>query len=385
MQYELTEEQRILQETVRRIARDKVAPGAIERDEKEEFPWDMVKLLAENGIFGIDFPEEYDGSGAGLLSFCIAVEELSKADASVGVLPLIHELGSLPIILAGSKRLKEKYLPSLAIGESMIAFALTETSGGSDVAGFKTKAVKDGDSYILNGNKIFISNAGIADLITVYAITDPEKGAYKGASMFVVEKDSPGFKAGKKETKLGLRASDTREVILEDCRIPAENLIGEEGQGFAITMKTLDITRIGVGAQALGIAQGAFEYAKEYAKERYVFGKPVIKHQGIGFKLADMAIEIEAARQLVYKAATVMSKTPKDLTRLTREQILFAAMSKTFASDVAMKTTVEAVQVLGGYGYTREYPVEKMMRDAKITQIYEGTNEIQRLIIMNNI
>jgi alkylation response protein AidB-like acyl-CoA dehydrogenase len=203
--------------------------------------------------------------------------------------------------------------------------------------------------------------------------------------MFVVEKDSPGFKAGKKETKLGLRASDTREVILEDCRIPAENLIGEEGQGFAITMKTLDITRIGVGAQALGIAQGAFEYAKEYAKERYVFGKPVIKHQGIGFKLADMAIEIEAARQLVYKAATVMSKTPKDLTRLTREQILFAAMSKTFASDVAMKTTVEAVQVLGGYGYTREYPVEKMMRDAKITQIYEGTNEIQRLIIMNNI
>ncbi len=385
MQYELTEEQRILKETVSRIAKDKVAPGAIERDEKEEFPWDMVKLLAENGIFGIDFPEKYGGSGAGLLSFCIAVEELSKADASVGVLPLIHELGSLPIILAGSERLKEKYLPSLASGENLIAFALTETSGGSDVAGFRTRATKDGDYYILNGNKIFISNGAVADLITVYAVTDQEKGAYKGASMFVVEKDTPGFKVGKKESKLGLRASDTRELIFEDCKIPVENLIGEEGQGFAITMKTLDITRVGVGAQAVGIAAGAFEYAKEYAKERIVFGKPIIKHEGIGFMLADMAIQIEAARQLVYKAAHEISKTPKDITRLTTEQVLFASMSKTFASDVAMKVTTDAVQVLGGYGYIKEYPVEKMMRDAKITQIYEGTNEIQRLIIMNNI
>ncbi len=385
MQYELTEEQKILQETVRRIAKDKIAPGAIERDEKGEFPWDMVKLLADNGLFGIDFPLKYGGSEAGLLSFCIAVEELSKADASIGVLPLIHELGSLPIILAGSERLKDKYLHSLATGKSLIAFGLTETSGGSDVAGFKTRAIKDGNYYILNGNKIFISNGGVADLITVYAITDNEKGAYKGASLFVVEKDTPGFKVGKKENKMGLRASDTREIIFEDCKIPAENLIGEEGQGFAITMKTLDLTRVGVGAQALGIAAGAFEYAKEYAKERYVFGKPIIKHEGVGFMLADMAIQIEAARQLVYKAACELSKAPKDITKLTKDQILLASMSKTFASDVAMKVTTDAVQVLGGYGYIKEYPVEKMMRDAKITQIYEGTNEIQRLIIMNNI
>ena len=385
MQYSLNEEQKLLQETVRRIAKERVAPGALERDEKGEFPWDMVKLLAENGLFGIDFPSEYGGSDAGMLAFCVAVEELSKADAAVGVLPLIHELGSLPIILAGSKRLKEKYLPSLTAGKALIAFALTETIGGSDVAGFKTRAIKDGDSYIINGNKIFISNGGVADLIVVYAVTEPEKGAYKGASLFVVEKDTPGFKVGKKEDKMGLRASDTREVIFEDCRVPAENLIGVEGQGFAITMKTLDMTRPGVGAQAVGIAAGAFEYAKEYAKERIVFGKPIIKHEGIGFMLADMAIQIEAARQLVYKAASSFESAPKDMSKLSKEQILLASMSKTFASDVAMKVTTDAVQVLGGYGYIKEYPVEKMMRDAKITQIYEGTNQIQRLIIMNNI
>ena len=385
MQYELTDEQKLLQETVRRIAKEKVAPGAIDRDEKGEFPWDMVKLLRDNGLFGIDFPSEYGGSEAGMLAFCVAVEELSKADAAVGVLPLIHELGSLPIILAGSKRLKEKYLPSLASGKSLIAFALTETIGGSDVAGFKTRAVKDGNNFIINGNKIFISNGGVADLIVVYAVTDSEKGAYKGASLFVVEKDTPGFKVGKKENKMGLRASDTREVIFEDCKVPVDNLIGVEGQGFAITMKTLDMTRPGVGAQAVGIAAGAFEYAKEYAKERIVFGRPIIKHEGIGFMLADMAIQIEAARHLVYKAACSLEKASKDMSKLTKEQILLASMSKTFASDVAMKVTTDAVQVLGGYGYIKEYPVEKMMRDAKITQIYEGTNQIQRLIIMNNI
>jgi alkylation response protein AidB-like acyl-CoA dehydrogenase len=385
MQYELNEEQKLLQETVSRIAKDKVAPGAIERDEKEEFPWDMVKILGENGLFGIDFPEKYGGSEAGMLSFCVAVEELSKADASVGVLLLIQELGTLPIMLAGSDRLKEKYLPSLAEGKSLAAFGLTETSGGSDVAGFKTKAVKDGNSYILNGNKIFISNGSVADIVTVYAVTDQEKGAYKGASIFVVEKGTPGFSVGKKENKMGLRASDTSELIFEDCRIPAENLVGVEGQGFHITMKTLDLTRPGVGAQALGLAEGAFEYAKEYAKERVVFGKPVIKHQGIGFMLADMAIEIEAAKQLVYKAAAVLERTPKDMTKLSKNEIMLSAMSKTFASDIAMKVTTDAVQILGGYGYVKEYPVEKMMRDAKITQIYEGTNQIQRLIIMNSL
>ncbi len=385
MQYELNEEQKLLQETVSRIAKDKVAPTALQRDEKGEFPWDMVKLLGENGLFGIDFPEKYGGSEAGMLAFCVAVEELSKADASVGVLLLIQELGTLPIMLAGSERLKEKYLPSLAKGESLAAFGLTETSGGSDVAGFKTRAIKDGNSYILNGNKIFISNGSVADVVTVFAVTDTEKGAYKGGSIFAVEKGTPGFHIGKKENKMGLRASDTCELIFEDCRIPAENLVGEEGKGFHITMKTLDLTRPGVGAQALGVAAGAFEYSKEYAKERMVFGKPIIKHEGIGFMLADMAIEIEAARQLVYKAAATLEKTPKNMNKLTKEEIMLSAMSKTFASDVAMKVTTNAVQVLGGYGYIKEYPVEKMMRDAKITQIYEGTNQIQRLIIMNNL
>lgn len=385
MQYSLNEDQKLLQEMARRIAKEKVAPDAIERDQKGEFPWDMVKLLGENGLFGVDFPEKFGGSGAGMLAFCVAVEELSKADASVGVLLLIQELGALPIILAGSDKMKQKYLPKLASGEHLVAFGLTETSGGSDVAGFKTRAVKDGDSYILNGNKIFISNGSVADLVTVYAITDPEKGAYKGASIFVVEKGTPGFKVGKEEDKLGLRASNTAELIFEDCRIPAENLVGNEGEGFHITMKTLDLTRPGVGAQAVGIAAGAFDYATNYAKERVVFGKPVIKHQGIGFMLADMAIEIEAARQLVYKTAALFENAPKDMTKLTKEQIMFSAMSKTFASDVAMKVTTDAVQVLGGYGYIKEYPVEKMMRDAKITQIYEGTNQIQRVIIMNNL
>ncbi len=385
MQYSLNEDQKLLQEMARRIAKEKVAPDAIERDQKGEFPWDMVKLLGENGLFGVDFPEKFGGSGAGMLAFCVAVEELSKADASVGVLLLIQELGALPIILAGSDKMKQKYLPKLASGEHLVAFGLTETSGGSDVAGFKTRAVKDGDSYILNGNKIFISNGSVADLVTVYAITDSEKGAYKGASIFVVEKGTPGFKVGKEEDKLGLRASNTAELIFEDCRIPAENLVGNEGEGFHITMKTLDLTRPGVGAQAVGIAAGAFDYATNYAKERVVFGKPVIKHQGIGFMLADMAIEIEAARQLVYKTAALFENAPKDMTKLTKEQIMFSAMSKTFASDVAMKVTTDAVQVLGGYGYIKEYPVEKMMRDAKITQIYEGTNQIQRVIIMNNL
>ncbi len=385
MQYSLNDEQKLLQEMTMRIAKEKIAPDALERDEKGEFPWDMVKLLGENGLFGIDFPVEYGGSGAGMLSFCIAVEELSKADASVGVLLLIQELGTLPIMLAGSKQLKEKYLHGLADGSLIAAFGLTETSGGSDVAGFKTKAVKDGDSYILNGNKIFISNGSVADIVTVYAVTDSEKGAYKGASIFVVEKGTPGFSIGKKENKMGLRASDTAELVFEDCRIPAENLVGNEGDGFHITMKTLDLTRPGVGAQAVGIATGAFEYATKYAKERVVFGKPIIKQQGIGFMLADMAIEIEAARQLVYKTAAMLENTPKNLTKLTKEEIMFSAMSKTFASDVAMKVTTDAVQILGGYGYIKEYPVEKMMRDAKITQIYEGANQIQRLIIMNSL
>lgn len=385
MQYVLTEEQELLRETVRRLAKEKVEPGARERDEKGKFDWGMVELFRENDLFGLDFPAEYGGSDAGMLSLIIAVEELSKVDASAGLLIDLQELGTLPIMLAASAEQKEKYLPRLASGEHLAAFALTETSGGSDVAGFKCQAKKDGNSYILNGSKIFISNGGVADVLTVYALTNPEKGGHKGAAVFIVEKGTPGFSVGKKEDKMGIRWSDTAELIFEDCRVPAENLLGSEGTGFHIMMKTLDFARPGIAAQALGIAAGAYEYALAYAKERVAFGQPVFNFQGVSFKLADMCTRIEAARHLLYKTCAVYQELPKDMSRLTPDQIRLSAMSKCYCSDVAMWVTTEAVQVLGGYGYTREFPVERMMRDAKITQIYEGTNEIQRVVIANTL
>lgn len=383
MQYTLTEEQVLLQETVRRLAKEKIEPGAAERDEKGEFSWEMVNLLRENGLYGVDFPEEYGGSEAGMLGLIIVVEELSKVDAAAGLLIADQELGTLPIFLAGNPEQKQRYLPKLATGEHLATFALTETTGGSDVAGFRCRAIKDGDSYVLNGAKIFITNGSVADVATVYALTNPEKGGHRGASVFAVEKGTPGFYVGKHENKMGIRWSDTVELIFEDCRVPAENLLEEEGMGFAIMMKTLDFSRPGVAAQALGIAAGAFEYALAYAKERVAFGQPIFNFQGISFKLADMATRIEAARQLLYKTGAVYQALPKDMSRLTPEQIRLSAMSKCFCGDVAMWVTVEAVQVLGGYGYVKEYPVERYMRDAKITQIYEGTNEIQRVVIAN--
>lgn len=383
MQYTLTEEQVLLQETVRRLAKEKIEPGAAERDEKGEFSWEMVNLLRENGLYGVDFPEEYGGSEAGMLGLIIVVEELSKVDAAAGLLIADQELGTLPIFLAGNPEQKQRYLPKLATGEHLATFALTETTGGSDVAGFRCRAIKDGDSYVLNGAKIFITNGSVADVATVYALTNPEKGGHRGASVFAVEKGTPGFYVGKHENKMGIRWSDTVELIFEDCRVPAENLLAEEGMGFAIMMKTLDFSRPGVAAQALGIAAGAFEYALAYAKERVAFGQPIFNFQGISFKLADMATRIEAARQLLYKTGAVYQALPKDMSRLTPEQIRLSAMSKCFCGDVAMWVTVEAVQVLGGYGYVKEYPVERYMRDAKITQIYEGTNEIQRVVIAN--
>jgi alkylation response protein AidB-like acyl-CoA dehydrogenase len=297
----------------------------------------------------------------------------------------VQELGSLPIILAGNEKQKKKYLPSLARGDRLAAFGLTEPKAGSDVANLGCRAVKKGDEYILNGNKLFITNGGVADIHTIYGVTNPEEKGNKRGSFFIVEKDFSGFRVGKKENKLGIRSSDTVELILEDCRVPAENLLMNEGAGFAISMKTLDFARLGIAAQGLGIASGAFEYATEYAKEREAFGKTINQFQGISFKLADMAIQTEAARQLLYKAAAVFQGLPKDMTRLSPEQVRLSSMAKTFCSDVAMWVTVEAVQVLGGYGYVKEYPVERMMRDAKITQIYEGTNEIQRLIIANSL
>jgi alkylation response protein AidB-like acyl-CoA dehydrogenase len=381
MQYALTEEQNLLREMVRKLAKEKVEPGAAARDQKGEFSWEMVDLLRANGLMGVDFPEEFGGSGAGLLSLIIVTEELSKVDAAVGILPVAQELGSLPILLAANETQREKYLPALAGAEKLAAFALTEAGGGSDVASFRCKAIRQGDFYILNGSKTFITNGGVADIVTVYAITDPAKGGHKGASVFIVEKGTKGFSVGKHEDKLGIRSSDTVELIFEDCAVPAENLLGQEGWGFAIMMKTLDFSRPAVGAQALGIATGAFEYALNYAKERIAFGKPIIAHQGISFKLADMAMKIEAARQLLYKTAAVLQELPKDMSRLSPETIRLSSMSKCFCSDVAMWVTVEAVQVLGGYGYIKEYPVERFMRDAKITQIYEGTNEIQRVVI----
>jgi alkylation response protein AidB-like acyl-CoA dehydrogenase len=381
MQYELAEEQVLLRDMARKLAKEKVEPGAAARDQKGEFSWDMVNLLRENGLFGVDFPEEYGGSGAGLLSLVIVCEELSKIDASTGMLPVAQELGTLPILLAASPEQKKKFLPPLSAGEKLSAFALTEASGGSDVAAFRCRATRKGNDYVLNGTKTFITNGGVADTVTVYTLTDPAKGGHKGSSVFVVEKGTKGFSVGKHEDKMGIRSSDTVELIFEDCPVPAENLLGGEGLGFAIMMKTLDFSRPAVGAQALGIAAGAFEYALGYARERVAFGRPIVAHQGVSFKLADMAMNVEAARQLLYKTAAVLQELPKDMSRISPETIRLSSMSKCFCSDVAMRVTVEAVQVLGGYGYVKEYPVERYMRDAKITQIYEGTNEIQRVVI----
>lgn len=385
MQYALTEEQELLRETVKRIAREKVAPGAGKRDLAGEFDWAMVNLMRENDLYGLDFPAEYGGSEAGMLSLAITVEELSKADAAAGLLIADQELGTLPIMLAGNHEQKRKYLPKLASGEFLSAFALTEASGGSDVASFKCRAIRDGDFYVLNGTKIFITNGGVADVVTVYAVTNPDQGGHRGAGVFIVEKGTPGFKVGKKEDKMGIRWSDTVELVFEDCRVPAENLLSEEGTGFAVMMKTLDFSRPAVGSQALGIAAGAYEYAVSYARERAAFGQPIINFQGISFKLADMCIQVEAARQLLYKTCAVLQELPKDMSRLTPEQIRLSSMAKCFCSDVAMWVTTEAVQVLGGYGYVKEFPVERMMRDAKITQIYEGTNEIQRMVIAGTL
>ncbi len=384
-QYELTDEQKMLQDTVRRMAKGQVEPGAEARDRESKFSWEMVDLMRENGLLGIDFPEKHGGAEAGLLSLILVIEELSKVDASVGLLPAVQELGTLPILLAANEQQKEKYLPPLSSGEKLAAFGLTEPGGGSDVARLKTKAVKKGDAYVLNGSKNFITNGGVADTLTVYAITNPDEKSHRQGSVFIVEKDFPGFQVGKKEEKLGICSSDTVELIFEDCAVPAENILGQEGLGFSIMMKTLDFSRPGIAGQALGIAAGAAEYATNYAKERIAFGKPISAFQGVSFKLADMAIQIEAARQLLYKCCTVLQERPKDMSRLLPEQVRLSSASKTFCGDVAMWVTVDVVQVLGGYGYSKEYPVERFMRDAKITQIYEGTQEIQRMVVASTL
>jgi len=375
--FKLTEEQELLKKTVREFAEGEIAPKAAEMDEKEEYDLSLWSKMAEMGLTGIPYPEEYDGAGMDSLGYAIAVEELSRVCASSGVLVSAHtSLCAWPIYAFGSGDQKEKFLAPLCSGEKMGAMGLTEPAAGSDASGIKTTAVKEDGQYVLNGTKIFITNAYLADTYVVFASTDRTKGN-KGIAAFIVEKGTPGFTFGKKEHKLGIRASATYELVFENCRIPAENLLGEEGQGFKIVMMTLDGGRIGIAAQALGIAQGAYEQALNYSKIREQFGKPISANQGIQWMLADMATQIEAARLLVYQAAYL-----KDEKQPYSKQ---SAMAKLFASETAMAVTTKAVQIFGGYGYTREYPVERMMRDAKITEIYEGTSEIQRVVIAANI
>jgi alkylation response protein AidB-like acyl-CoA dehydrogenase len=369
----LTEEQRELRDVVRALARERIAPRAAEIDSSAEFPHDMVELFREYDILGLPFEERYGGTGTGALMVLVAVEEISKVCATTGLILAVQELGSLALKHAGTDEQKERFLPKLASGEWLPAYALTEPGSGSDSAAMRTEARRDGDGYLLNGSKRFITNAGVAGLYTVFAKTDPDAG-HAGISCFVVEADAPGFEIGRIEPKMGIKGSTTGEIFFNDCRVPADNLLGAEGEGFKIAMRVLDRSRPGIGAQALGIAQGATDYALEYAKSRETMGKPIAEHQLIAAKLADMETRCEAARGLLYKVGQMIDADAPDVTK-------FSAMAKLLCSDVAMEVTTEAVQVLGGYGYMKEYPVERMMRDAKITQIYEGTNEIQRLVI----
>jgi alkylation response protein AidB-like acyl-CoA dehydrogenase len=371
----LTDEQREIRDLVRELARERVAPRAAEIDESHEFPWDVVELFREHELFGLLFEERYGGTGTGTLLALIAIEEMSKVCATSGLILAVQELGSLGIKLGGSDEQRERWLPRLASGERLCAYALTESGSGSDSAAMRTTARREGDEYVLNGSKRFITNAGVAHVYTVFAKTDPEAG-HSGISAFVVEADAPGFEVARFEPKMGIRGSTTGELVFEDCRIPASNLLVEEGEGFKLAMRILDRSRPGIAAQGLGIAQGATDYALEYAKTRETMGKPIAQHQLVAAMLADMETKCEAARGLLYQFGRAVDEGA-DGAELTK----LSAMAKLFCTDVAMEVTTDAVQVLGGYGYISEYPLERMMRDAKITQIYEGTNQIQRLVI----
>jgi len=373
MDYGFTEEQIMVRDLCRTIAEEKIKPVRAHYDETGEFPHDIVKILAEADICGIYIGKEYGGMGGGVLELVICTEELSKACGGIALCFAATALGTLPIMVAGSEEQKKKYLPGIASGKYLAAFGLTEPNAGSDAAAVQTTATKDGDYYVLNGTKQWITNGGEAHVYTVIAMTDKTRGT-RGASAFIVENGTPGFTFGKKENKMGIRASATRELIFQDCRIPKANLLGREGTGFITTMRTFDLSRPGIAAQAVGIAAGALEEAIRYSKERHQFGKPISSFQGVSFMLADMATKVEAARALLYQTARYIDGGGKDASK-------YAAMAKLFCGDVAMEVTTDAVQVFGGYGYMKEYPVEKMMRDAKITQIYEGTNQIQREIV----
>jgi alkylation response protein AidB-like acyl-CoA dehydrogenase len=372
--YTIPQEHLDFRDTIRQIARERIAPRAAEIDERAEYPHDLRRLLAEQDILGLPFEPEHGGTGTGALMLNMAVEEIAKACASTALILMVQELGTLPIRLFGSEELRQRLLPRCASGEWSPAFALSEPEAGSDPGGMLTRAVLDGDEWVITGTKNWITNLGIADFYVVFAVTDPEAGHSRGISAFVVEADRPGFSVGKLEHKLGIRGSPTGQPIFDGVRVPPENLIGNVNEGFKVAMGTLDRSRLGVAAQALGIAQGATDYAAAYAAERRQFGKPINSFQAIQFKLADMETQCAAGRELLYQACAKIDRDDADIGK-------YSAMAKLFCSDVAMRVTVEAVQVLGGYGYVKEYPVERMMRDAKITQIYEGTNEIQRLVI----
>ncbi len=377
MDYLLTEEQIMVRDLARKIAQEKLKPMVKELDEKEEFPWKIIKMLADADLFGVYIDEKHGGMGLGVFGLCLVTEELSRVCGGVAVSYAASGLGTDPIILFGTEEQKKKFLPDLASGKKIAAFGVTEPNAGSDAGAIETTAKKDGDHYILNGLKCFITNGGDAEIYVIIAMTDKTKGQ-RGSSAFIVEKGTPGFTFGKKEEKMGIRTSSTRELIFQDCRVPKENILGKEGLGFIVTMKTFDMSRPGVAAQALGIGQGALDLATDYSRQRIQFGKPICANQGIKFMLADMATQVEAARGLVYSVARQIDSGNL---KVAKE----SAMAKLFASDMAMKVSTDAVQIYGGYGYMREYPVEKFMRDAKITQIYEGTNQIQREIIGNNL
>ena len=368
-----TEEQEDFRQAVRQMCEDKVAPRAAECDEKAEYPWHAHEAFTSMGVMGLSFPEEYGGSGADHVTWAICMEEIARVDAAASLIPGICDLAMTPVIRWGSHELKSRILPPICQGRAQASYCLSEAEAGSDVASMTTRAERDGDEYVINGRKQWITNAGISDYYVVFAKTDRSAG-HRGISAFVVEKDMPGFSVGKLEHKLGIRASPTGEVILEDVRVPAENLVGEEGKGFYYAMGTFDWSRPAIGAQAVGIAQGALDYSVGYMSERKTFGQQLTNYQGLQFMVADMSMLTEAARALVYQASAMIDTANPNLTKM-------ASMAKCFAGDTAMKVTTDAVQLLGGYGFTKDFPVERMFRDAKITQIYEGTNQIQRMVI----
>ncbi len=375
--YGLTEEHDLLRKSIRELAEDVIAPRAAEIDATAEFPTDVYAALKANDMTAIHVPEEYGGAGADKIASCIVVEEVARVCASSSLIPMGNKLGTMGMILSGSEEMKHRYLPDVASGESFWSYALSEREAGSDAGSMKTRAVRDGENYVLNGSKMWITNAGVSTHYTVMAVTDPSAGA-RGISAFVVHADDPGFSWGEKERKLGIKGSPTREIYFDDCTIPADRMIGEPGTGFKTALRTLDHTRLAIGAQAVGIAQGALDAAVGYVKERRQFGKSVSEFQGVQFMLADMAMAVEAARQLVYVAAATAERGGSDMT-------FKSSAAKCFASDTAMSVTTDAVQLFGGYGFTQDFPVERMMRDAKITQIYEGTNQIQRMVMARQV